>query len=207
MKVQGSVIIISAPSGTGKTSLVAALRQKLPNLRKSISHTTRQARIGEQDKVHYNFVSQEQFAAMLNANKFLEHAQVFNNFYGTSREWVEATIDAGDDVILEIDWQGAQQIRSKMSDVISIFVLPPSETVLLQRLESRNQDEAHVIKGRMQQAKTEVSHYNEYDYLIINDDFNAALADLICIVSAARLRTSRQKKARLELIAQFVQKP
>jgi guanylate kinase len=207
MKVQGSLIIVSAPSGTGKTSLVFALKQRLPTLRISVSHTTRAIRPGEENGIHYNFVSQEDFSHMLEANIFLEHAEVFGNHYGTSSQWVTKNMEEGNDVVLEIDWQGAQQIRSKFNEAISIFILPPSEQALLERLTARNSDDRREIAKRMAQAKNEVSHYNEYDYLVVNDDFDNALTDLVAIISAARLRRSRQKLAREELIAQLCKKP
>jgi guanylate kinase len=203
MKPQGSLIIISAPSGTGKTSLVAALTEKLSNLLVSVSHTTRLPRAGEINGVHYNFVNDEQFEQMLKADMFLEHAEVFGNSYGTSRDWVSKTVLAGIDVVLEIDWQGARQIRSQMPEAVSIFILPPSARALQERLTSRNLDDAGVIATRLAQAKNEVSHYNEYEYLIINDDFNKALDDLTTVIAAARLRCSRQKRAREELIAEL----
>ena len=206
MKIHGSLIVISAPSGTGKTSLVFALKQRMPNLRISISHTTRAPRPGEEEGVHYNFVSREQFASMLVADTFLEHAEVFGNFYGTSRDWVINTLENGIDVVLEIDWQGAQQVRDKYDEAVSIFILPPNEPALLERLTSRNSDDKAVIAKRMAQAKNEVSHYNEYGYLIVNDDFESALVDLITIISAARLRRSRQQEARLDLITQLCKK-
>lgn len=203
MNSQGSLIIISAPSGTGKTSLVSALRQNLPNLLKSVSHTTRGKREGEENGKHYNFVSQAEFNQMLAANVFLEHAEVFGNSYGTSRDWVTETLANGVDVILEIDWQGAQQIKRSMPDVVTVFILPPSEATLLQRLTDRKQDDALTIENRMRQAKHEVSHYTEYDYLIVNDDFGVALEQLKTIISAARLRTSRQKNVWQKLIEQL----
>lgn len=203
MKVQGSLIIISAPSGTGKTSLVTALRQRLPRLRKSVSHTTRIPRPGEEDGVHYNFVSQARFDEILQANIFIENANVFGNCYGTSREWVEDTLKQGLDVILEIDWQGAEQIRKQIADVVSVFILPPSKKVLLERLVSRKQDDADIIERRIAQAKNEVSHYNEYDYLIVNDVFETTLEHLVTIIAAARLRCSRQRLAQQDLITQL----
>lgn len=194
MKAQGSLIIISAPSGTGKTSLVTALCRQLTDIKKSVSHTTRGMRTGEENGVHYNFVTTQQFQQILQADTFLEHAEVFGNFYGTSKEWVLQALDQGSDVILEIDWQGAQQIRRKIPDAISIFILPPSSAVLRDRLTKRNQDQPQKIDLRLSQAKVEVSHYTEYDYLVVNDDFDLALQHLIEIVSAARLRVSRQKQ-------------
>lgn len=207
MNIQGSLIIVSAPSGTGKTSLVGALCNKLPKLQKSISHTTRPMRVGEVDGVHYNFVTEAEFDTMLKNNAFLEHAHVFENNYGTSKDWVSETLEKGIDVILEIDWQGAQQIRHKMPDVISIFILPPSDKILQQRLVNRKQDHPETIELRLNQAKNEVSHYNEYDYLIVNDDFDAALEQLIALVTAARLRVCRQKLLKQQLIEQICTKP
>jgi guanylate kinase len=206
MSIVGSLIIISAPSGTGKTSLVSSVCRELPNLQKSISHTTRDKRVGEKDGQHYHFVNKDQFNDMMAKGTFLEHAEVFGNLYGTSRDWVTATTQRGTDVILEIDWQGAQQIRKKMPDVVSIFILPPSDTVLRQRLIGRNQDDAQKIIQRLAQAKTEVSHYNEYDYLIVNDDFELALQQLIAVISSVRLRVARQAKVCQQLITQLCDK-
>jgi guanylate kinase len=200
MNVSGSLFIISAPSGTGKTSLVKAVCQKLPNIKKSVSHTTREMRVGEQDGVHYNFVSREQFNHILENEVFLEHAEVFGNHYGTSQQWVLDTLKGGDDVILEIDWQGAQQIKQKMPDAIAVFILPPSDEVLRQRLVSRKQDDTDKIALRLGEARTDVSHYNEYDYLIVNDDFDLALQQLIGVISAARLRVNKQKFILKDLI-------
>lgn len=203
MKSEGSLFIISAPSGTGKTSLVTAVCKELPHIRKSVSHTTREMRAGEIDGVHYNFVTKSQFDQILTDGIFLEHAEVFENNYGTSKAWVMSMLREGTDVILEIDWQGAQQIRQKMPDAISIFILPPGGAVLRQRLVARNLDNEKKIALRTEQAKNEVSHYTEYDYLIVNDDFNVALKQLIEIISVARLRVSRQKQVWQELIAEF----
>lgn len=204
MNAAGSLFIISAPSGTGKTSLVAAVCEQVQHIKKSISHTTRPMRPGEEDGVHYNFVSIAEFNQILAGDVFLEHAEVFGNFYGTSRDWVLSTLKQGTDVILEIDWQGAQQIRKKMPDAIAIFILPPSSQILQERLISRKQDDQQKIVQRLQQAKVEVSHYTEYDYLIINDDFTLALQQLIEIISAARLRVSRQQQVWQPLISELV---
>lgn len=203
MKVQGSLIIISAPSGTGKTSLVAALQQRLPRQRKSISHTTRKPRDGEIDGVHYNFVSQERFDEMLANNVFLEHATVFGNSYGTSRDWVKDTLLQGFDVILEIDWQGAAQIRNQIPDAVSIFILPPSKKHLMERLMSRNLDDSNTIATRVAEAKIEVAHCHEYDYLLVNDIFDTTVEQLLSIISTARLRVSRQEYAQQDLIKQL----
>lgn len=203
MKAEGSLIIISAPSGTGKTSLVGAVCKELINVKKSVSHTTRGMRPGEEDGVNYNFVTEEQFALILAEGLFLEHAEVFGNFYGTSQAWVINTLKQGTDVILEIDWQGAQQIRQAMPDAISIFIVAPSKKILRERLTSRNSDNPLKIELRLEQAGIEVSHYTEYDYLIVNDDFELALQQLIEIISAARLRVSRQMQVWQKLIAEF----
>lgn len=207
MNIEGSLIVVSAPSGTGKTSLVTALCNTLPKLQKSVSHTTRAMRLGETDGIHYNFVTEQQFDQMLKQDVFLEHARVFEHNYGTSKHWVTETLHKGIDVILEIDWQGAQQIRRKMPDVLSVFILPPSDAALQQRLVNRKQDDPKKIELRLDQAKNEVSHYNEYDYLIVNDDFEVALQQLIAIVTAARLRVCRQKHLWQQLIDQICSKP
>lgn len=193
MNNKGSLFIISAPSGTGKTSLVRSACEQLPNLKKSISHTTRDMRPGEVDGVDYNFLTKEQFQQMLAANVFFEHAEVFGNYYGTSRDWVNNTLQQGTDVILEIDWQGAQQIRSSVPDSVAIFILPPSSGILRERLLNRNQDDTNKIAVRLKGAKTEVSHYTEYDYLIVNDDFALALQQLIAILIASRLTVAKQR--------------
>lgn len=188
----GTLYIISAPSGAGKTSLVEALISAVPDMTVSISHTTRPKRPGEVDGVHYHFIDAERFQRMVAAGEFLEHAQVFGNLYGTSREQVVKTLAAGVDVILEIDWQGARQIRAAMPDGVSVFILPPSRDELERRLRGRNQDSDGVIAKRMQEARSEMSHYQEYDYLVVNEDFDVALADLTAIVRARRLRNAAQ---------------
>lgn len=200
MSAHGSLLIISAPSGAGKTSLVNALVKKMPKVQVSVSHTTRSQRSGEEDGVAYNFIDREQFQAMMSDNIFLEHAEVFGNYYGTSKKWVEETLALGVDVILEIDWQGAQQIRNLFPNTMSVFILPPSEEALVERLTQRNQDDGHIIENRMEKAKSEISHYNEYDYLIVNDIFDNALDDLICIIRTCRLRTERHKREIQDLI-------
>jgi guanylate kinase len=188
----GQLYIVSAPSGAGKSSLLTALRERVDNLVVSVSHTTRQPRSGEQDGVHYHFTPVEMFRQQVAEGNFLEYAQVFDNYYGTSRLSVDALRDAGKDVILEIDWQGAQQVRERAEAVTSIFILPPSIEALNQRLHGRGQDSAETIQRRMRDAQSEMSHYPEYDYLIINDDFDTALADLSCIFRSARLKQAPQ---------------
>jgi guanylate kinase len=185
---KGTLFIISAPSGAGKTSLVAEILAQINNIQASISHTTRDCRPGEKNGINYHFVDRQQFVTMIDNNAFLEHAEVFGNFYGTSQEWVKATLDTGIDVILEIDWQGAEQVRSKFAESQSIFILPPSKQALRERLNDRGQDHAEVIEKRIAAATEEMSHYVEADYLVINDDFALALQQLKSIISAQRCK-------------------
>jgi guanylate kinase len=192
MKRRGILYTVSAPSGAGKTSLVKALLDQCPALQVSISHTTRLQRPGEIDGVNYHFINHATFMEMVNRSEFLEQAEVFGNLYGTSQSWVEKTLAAGQDVILEIDWQGAQQIRRLMPDSIGIFILPPSLEALLQRLNGRGQDDDAVIKKRMALAHDEIAHYAEADYLVVNDTFDKALADLAAIIRAQPLQLKNQ---------------
>ena len=180
--MRGNLYTVSAPSGAGKTSLVTAVVKNLPNLSISVSHTTRKMRPGEQDGINYNFVDTTKFKAMIGSGDFLEHAEVFGNYYGTSFSWVESALTEGKDVILEIDWQGAEQVRKQIPETTGIFILPPSREILRERLTNRGQDEEAVIDARMAEAKTEISHYSEADYLIINDQFEHALAELEGII-------------------------
>ena len=189
----GTLFIISAPSGAGKTSLVKALLDEIDTLSVSTSHTTRAQRPGEEDGVDYHFVDVPTFNQMLGQNAFLEHAQVFDNFYGTSESAVLDQLDAGQDVILEIDWQGARQVRTRMAGTVSIFILPPSRSALRERLTSRGQDDDTIINRRMHDAVTEMSHYHEFDYVVVNDDFDQALEDIKTIVSCQRLHIHHQK--------------
>ncbi|MCB1700290.1 MAG: guanylate kinase [Pseudomonadales bacterium] len=193
MSSTGTLYTVSAPSGAGKTSLVNALIQRCSGLRVSVSHTTRPMRPGEEDGVNYHFIDGEIFRDMLAQGQFLEHAQVFGNLYGTSRTWVEQQLDAGTDVILEIDWQGAQQVKLLLPKTQAIFILPPSRATLEQRLTARGQDDSAIIAARMAEAVEEMSHYVQGDYLVVNQDFDEALAQLQSIVTCQRLRTSRQK--------------
>ena len=188
----GHLYIISAPSGAGKTSLVSALVESTDNISVSVSHTTRAMRDGEQNGINYHFVSVEEFQALKAADAFLEDAQVFDNFYGTSRIWVEEQLAKGIDIILEIDWQGAQQVRKLMPNALSIFILPPSIEELESRLGGRGTDSQEIIDRRMSDAKSEMSHYNEYTYTLINDDFEQALTELRTIFLANRLQTPSQ---------------
>lgn len=190
----GTLYIISAPSGAGKTSLVDALMRSQRNLKVSVSHTTRPQRPGELDGTHYHFVDVPSFQHMVAAGEFLEYAKVFDHYYGTSRTQVVDSLALGTDVILEIDWQGGRQVRESIQDSVSIFILPPSRDELERRLRSRNQDSDEVIERRMQEAVREMSRFREYDYVLVNDTFADALADLKAIVRARRLRCSAQIK-------------
>lgn len=202
--VKGTLYIISAPSGAGKTSLVKRLVADESQLVVSVSHTTRKMRPGEKDGVDYHFVDQASFTSMIEHSAFLEHARVFDNFYGTSQQHVEQQLLDGKDVILEIDWQGARQVRRLISDCQSIFILPPSGAVLRQRLEARGQDDKTVIDRRMQDAVNEMSHYAEFDYLVVNDDFEQALQQLRCIIRANRLRQLRQERQLQQLLIELL---
>jgi guanylate kinase len=185
---RGILFIVSAPSGAGKTSLVRALLERDPGLSLTVSFTTRAPRPGEQDGVHYHFVDTDEFLRMVAAGEFLEHAQVFSNHYGTAEATVRSELDRGRDLILEIDWQGARQVRERFPFAVPIFVLPPSTQALEQRLRRRGQDSDEVIAGRMAEVRSEVSHYGEYDFLVVNDVFDTALDELVCLIRAARLR-------------------
>lgn len=197
----GKLYIISAPSGAGKTSLVKQLIASLDRLTVSISHTTRPMRPGEVDEQDYYFTSVAEFKDMLADRAFLEHAQVFDNFYGTAQHTVEKNLKYGLDVILEIDWQGAQQIKKLLPESLSIFILPPSTDVLLQRLRGRGQDDEATIARRMRDAVNEISHHEEFDYLVVNDDFDQALTELKSIFIANRLIHQRQKCQLQRLLA------
>lgn len=192
----GNLFVISAPSGAGKTSLVQALCAKVERMTISVSHTTRGMRPGEHDGADYHFVDLDNFRAMIERQEFLEHAEVFGNLYGTSLTTVRQALARGDDVLFEIDWQGARRIRELDHEAISIFILPPSFAELRRRLEGRGGDKPEVIEQRMRAAAAEMSHYREYQYLVINDDFTRALEDLAAIVRATRLLTERQRRNR-----------
>ncbi len=190
----GSLFIVSAPSGAGKTSLLKRLKQELDDVVISVSHTTRPQRPGEIEGRDYFFVSRETFERMLAEDAFLEHARVFDHYYGTSRRQVMENIQRGLDVILEIDWQGARQVKAKLPESRAIFILPPAREILEERLRRRGQDSPETIAKRLAGARAEISHYLEYDYLLVNDDFEQALTQLKSILIADRLRLPRQQE-------------
>lgn len=204
MSATGTLYIISAPSGAGKTSLVKALIDALPQVRVSVSHTTRGMRPGEVEGVNYHFVERPTFLGMLERGEFLEHAEVFGNLYGTSQLWLEQTLAEGFDLILEIDWQGAQQVRRLLPQAQSVFILPPSQEALRQRLTNRGQDSDEIIERRMREAVSEMSHYLEYDYLVINDDFAHALEDLKSIFRARQLQQEAQQRRHGDLLVELL---
>lgn len=197
----GILFIVSAPSGAGKTSLLKALlerrqeeiQQPLQQRVLSVSHTTRQPRPGEVNGEHYHFVSVEQFQQMVGERAFLESAQVFDNYYGTAEASVRQQLETGKDVILEIDWQGARQVRERFADAVSIFVVPPSIDALRERLSSRGQDSSEIIERRMADALSEMSHYDEYDYIVVNDLFEQGVDDLEAVMQVQHLTLKRQK--------------
>jgi guanylate kinase len=201
---QATLFIVTAPSGAGKTSLVQALVESTDALCVSVSHTTRAPREAEVDGVNYNFVSQEQFFAMREAQEFFESAEVYGNFYGTSKTWVNEQLDSGTDVILEIDWQGARQVREQHPEACSIFILPPSLKALTERLTGRGQDDADTIARRMQQAVAEISHVEEADYIVVNDDFDKALSELRGLVLAQRLLADVQLDRLTPMLAELL---
>jgi len=190
----GNVFIVAAPSGGGKTSLVKKLIKSLDNIEVSVSHTTRQARPREKHGIDYFFVNDADFLKMVNQNEFVEYAQVFDHYYGTSLFQMNQRLQSGIDVVLDIDWQGAQQIKQIFPHAVSVFIIPPSLKVLKERLFSRGQDDESIIEYRMQRAQEEMGHYDEFDYLIVNDHFDRALSDLRAIVMADRLSIERQSK-------------
>jgi guanylate kinase len=189
----GNLFVFSAPSGAGKSTLVNALLAADPNLVLSISHTTRPKRPAEQNHEHYHFVSMEDFEASVEAGEFIEHALVFGNYYGTSRKAVEEPLSQGHDVLFEIDWQGARNIKAQYPEACLIFILPPSVASLRHRLENRAQDTNETIARRMREARSEMVHYDEFDYVIVNDDFDNALNDLKCILRSRHLSAEQQQ--------------
>ncbi|MCC2636977.1 MAG: guanylate kinase [Moraxellaceae bacterium] len=197
--MSGSLFIVAAASGTGKTSLVKSLVESVPNLGVSVSHTTRPIRPGELEGVNYHFTDRETFVNRIGEGAFLEHAEVFGNLYGTSKEWVVSQLQQDRDVILEIDWQGAAQVRRLLPEAVGIFILPPSLETLQSRLTGRGQDSPEVIAHRLREAQGDIAHYAEFAYLVVNDDFDAALTDLQAIVRASRL-SYRSQSVRQETL-------
>ncbi len=200
---KGVLYIVSAPSGAGKTSLVKALLKTDPAIRLSVSYTTRVPRPGETDGRDYHFVSRERFEAMLAEGEFLEHAEVYGNFYGTSKGVIARDLDAGRDILLEIDWQGAAQVKAHFPQSASIFILPPSFNALRTRLNGRGQDSAEVIERRLAAAAHDVAHAGAFDYIIVNDDFDHALQDLVAITRSIRLEATRQMDRYAALFDEF----
>lgn len=204
MSTSGTLFIVSAPSGAGKTSLVNALLSQTVGIELSVSYTTRAPRPGEIDGQHYHFVSRDEFLAMRARGDFLESAEVYGNFYGTSQRWISERMAAGSDVLLEIDWQGAAQVRRLFPDCQSIFILPPSLEALAARLSGRKQDSAETIAQRLAAARADISHVVEFDYVIINDKLDVALQELIAIVTAVRLQRKTQLARHAALIKELL---
>lgn len=198
--MSGSLIVVSAPSGAGKSSLVKALVARTPGLEVAVSHTTRAPRPGEINGEHYHFVDRAEFQRLAGEGAFLEYARVFDNFYGTARSSLVEPLHAGRDLLLEIDWQGARQVCELFPETVTLFILPPSIAALRQRLWARGQDDEAVIERRMRDARAEVSHVHEFDYLVINDVFDEALEELGCLIRAVRLRRSLQVRRHQALV-------
>ncbi|HSX64753.1 MAG TPA: guanylate kinase, partial [Pseudoxanthomonas sp.] len=190
--MRGTLYIVAAPSGAGKSSIVNAVLQRDPGIALSISFTSRQPRPGERHAQHYHFISADEFKGMIRAGDFFEYAQVHGDWKGTARQSVEPQLCAGKDVLLEIDWQGARQVRDKVQDAVSVFILPPSRAALEQRMRTRGQDSEEVIQRRLAAAQEEMSHYDEFDYVIVNDVFEKAVDEMHAIFTASRLRRTQQ---------------
>jgi guanylate kinase len=203
---KANLFVVSAPSGAGKTSLVRALVKLLPEIKISISHTTRPLRPGEQEGVDYFFIDEQRFQQMITAEAFLEYATVYDYHYGTSKAWVLEQLKLGNDVLLEIDWQGARQIKKLFPPALLIFIVPPSPEILRQRLQKRQQDKHEVIQRRLAFARGEMAHCVEFDYLVVNDDFNQAVEDLVHVVSAERLQRDVQELKLADLLAELLEK-
>ncbi|QIR13315.1 guanylate kinase [Shewanella aestuarii] len=205
MSSRGNLFIVSAPSGAGKSSLISALLKDQPSdMQVSVSHTTRQPRPGEVNGQHYHFVTVDQFKALIAENAFFEWAEVFGNYYGTSRTVIEQTLANGIDVFLDIDWQGGEQVKALMPEAIGVFILPPSKQELARRLTGRGQDSQEVIDSRMAQAVSEMSHYQQYDFVIVNDDFDQALADLQAIIRSQRLTCASQSYTHNDMLVDLL---
>jgi guanylate kinase len=201
--MSGNLFVVVAPSGAGKTSLVDALLQRDPNIRLSMSYTTRPPRPGEKDGVDYYFVSRQKFEQMIAAGEFLEHAAVHGNLYGTSKRWIDESLAGDHDVLLEIDWQGARQVRGLFAAMTGIFILPPSLAELGRRLEGRGKDSPETIRTRLANASEEISHVLEFEYIIVNESFDSALEDLLAVVRATRVSRAQQAVRLRKLIEEF----
>ena len=206
MQIIGNVYIIAAASGTGKTSLVKVLVESLNDIAISISHTTRPMRSNEREQESYFYISEQEFQKMIAQNEFLEYAKVFDHYYGTSKQWVEQQIKKGNDVILEIDWQGALQVKKYFPQSVSIFILPPSKEELRCRLEKRNQDDKAIIAKRLAAAHEEIARCADFDYIVINDQFDVALVDLRSIIRSQRLQKKVQMIKYQDLLAELTKK-
>lgn len=204
-QAKANLFVVSAPSGAGKTSLLKELISELDGVQTSISHTTRAKRAAEVDGVDYHFVEQAAFKQLVEQQAFYEHAEVFGNHYGTSKSSIADQREKGIDVILEIDWQGARQIKQQLPESLSIFILPPSKAELENRLQGRGQDDDAIIKGRMDAAISEMSHYNEYDYVVINDDFEQAVSEIKAIIVAERQKLAIQSKKHAQLLSNLLE--
>lgn len=203
--MSGLLFVVAAASGTGKTSLVKALLDRMSNLHVSVSHTTRPQRVGEVNGVHYHFISKEEFSQQINEGRFIEYAEVFGNYYGTSHDVVQQQLNAGHDVLLEIDWQGAEQVRRLFPDSIQIFILPPSKFELRQRLSNRKTDALNVIEHRLSCAVSDMQHYVNFDYVVVNDVFDKAVAELHSIITCHRLSITQQSQRHQALISELLQ--
>ncbi len=200
----GTLFIIAAPSGAGKTSLVKAIIEQVDNIEVSISYTTRAPRHDEKNGEAYHFIDENEFKTLIKQNRFLEHASVFDHHYGTSRDWVEKELASGKNIILEIDWQGAQQIKSQFRNSVGIFILPPDYHTLRERLLGRQNDEQETINRRMDAAREEISHYKEFDYIVINDDFEQTLTEIKTIITATNLGSCRQSVFYDDFVSQIL---
>jgi len=198
------LFIVTAPSGAGKTSIVKEVLSRIDGLTVSISHTTRPMRPGDRDGVDYHFTDRAAFQEMIRAGAFFEHAEVFGNFYGTSQQGVIDSLQRGTDVLLEIDWQGARQVRERLPAACSLFLLPPSLEVLRQRLTARASDDPQVIERRLSEAAADMRHFRDSDYFVVNDDFERAVHEVCCVIESQRLRTSHQQKRRTELLLELI---
>lgn len=203
--MSGLLFVVAAASGTGKTSLVKALLDRMSNLHVSVSHTTRPQRVGEVNGVHYHFINKEEFIEQINEGRFIEYAEVFGNYYGTSHAMVQQQLNSGHDVLLEIDWQGAEQVRRLFPDSIQIFILPPSQFELRQRLSNRKTDALNVIEHRLSCAVSDMQHYVNFDYVIVNDVFDKAVSELHAIITCHRLSVSQQSQRHQALISDLLQ--